>query len=191
MTSPSGTAPGKGARRRQRPVRLAIAGTLLMIAALLVGGAVLSGGWMPLTAAAGLGVLLGTAATRVTYTELADVRREAARDRAALAQDYREQALARAEEHRRYVAAVETRITAHQSTIAAQQEELVTARQETGEQTRRAEAAEREEARLASELAEARERLAEVSVHVAQLQRELDVLSAEWQAREVLVRRHA
>lgn len=190
MTSPSGTAPATGVRRRQRPVRLVIAGTLLLLAALLVGGAVLSGAWLLLAAAAALGVLLGAVATRITYTELADSRRDAARDRARLAQDYRDQTILRVEEHSRYVAAVETRITHQQAAIASLEDELATSRLDLADQTRRAEAAEREEARLACELGEAHERLAEAAVHVAQLQRELDVVSAEWQA-QATVRKHA
>ena len=53
-----------------------------MLSAVLVAGAVVSGSTLLITAAAVLGVVLGAAATKITHSELADARVEAARDRA-------------------------------------------------------------------------------------------------------------
>ena len=47
------------ARRRQRSTRLTVAVVLIVVAALAVAGAVLSGSWLFVTAAAVLGVVLG------------------------------------------------------------------------------------------------------------------------------------
>ena len=47
---------------------------LLVLAALVVAGAALSGSWLLVTIAAGLGVVLGAAATRITHTELVESR---------------------------------------------------------------------------------------------------------------------
>ena len=76
-------------RRRQRSVRLVVAGMLLVVAAALVVVATLSGSSPFLATAAVLGVLLGAGATRITHLELLQSRRDAARDRARLAQEYR------------------------------------------------------------------------------------------------------
>ena len=64
-------------RRRQRSTRLTVAVVLLALAALAVVGAVISGTWILMVLAAALGVVLGTAATRITHSELAETRREA------------------------------------------------------------------------------------------------------------------
>ena len=47
---------------------------LLVLAALVVAGAAVSGSWLLVTVAAGLGVVLGAAATRITHTELVESR---------------------------------------------------------------------------------------------------------------------
>ena len=61
---------------------------LLVLSAVLVGGAVASGSSLLVTAAAVLAVALGAAATKITHSELADARVEAARDRANQARAY-------------------------------------------------------------------------------------------------------
>ena len=66
-------------------IRVTAAVGLIVLAALVVAGAALSGSWLLVTIAAGLGVALGAAATRITHTELVESRVEAARDRAAQA----------------------------------------------------------------------------------------------------------
>ena len=69
-------------------MRVTVAVGLLLLAALEVTGAALSGSWLVVTCAAGLGVLLGAVATRITHSELVDSRRAAAVDRADQAKAY-------------------------------------------------------------------------------------------------------
>src|SRR6478735_10936669 len=112
MSSPSSPAPSSRApkaRRRQRSVRLTIAVALLVISALLVLGGILSGSWLTLVLAAVVGVVLGAAATRITHSELASTRREAARDRAEQAQAYREITAARTAENAAFAETMRTR----------------------------------------------------------------------------------
>ena len=47
---------------------------LIVLAALAVTGAALSGSWLLVTIAAGLAVALGAAATRITHNELVESR---------------------------------------------------------------------------------------------------------------------
>src|ERR1700709_1257130 len=107
MASPPVT---QGPRRRQRSVRVTVAVGLLLLAALVVAGAALSGSWLLVTVAAGLGVALGAAATRIPHTELVASRVEAARDRAAQAKAYNVLADARTEEHAAYITEVQARL---------------------------------------------------------------------------------
>ena len=64
MASPSAT---QATRRRQRSIRVTAAVGLIVLAALVVAGAAVTGSWLLVTIAAGLGVLLGAAATRITH----------------------------------------------------------------------------------------------------------------------------
>ncbi|UUZ60805.1 hypothetical protein [Nocardioides sp. B-3] len=63
------------ARRRQRSTRLTVAVALLVLSAVLVVGAVVSGSALLITVAAVTGVLPGAAATKITHSELAAARR--------------------------------------------------------------------------------------------------------------------
>src|SRR6478609_7319084 len=103
--APAATA--RSSRRRQRSTRLTVAAVLLAVAALVVIGAIVSGSWLLVTTAAVLGVALGAAATRITHAELAETRREAARDRAEQAQEYRRLADERAAENAAFVTTME------------------------------------------------------------------------------------
>ena len=197
MPSPISRAPQ--ARRRQRSVRLTIAVALTAVAALLVVGAVLSGSWLLLTLAAGLGVVLGAAATRITHTELMATRREAARDRAEQAQAYRDLTVARTAEHATFAATMRSRIDAQETCIHELEVALTSAQQRAVEATRkfnaearRAELAENEGRATADRLRDADERAAQAIVLVADLEQELDVLRDElaaWHATPA--RRHA
>ena len=80
---------------------------VVLVAVLAVAGAVLSGSWALLTAAAVLGVVLGAVAARITHSELMQTRRDAARDRAEQAQAYRELTEARAAEHAEFSASMQ------------------------------------------------------------------------------------
>jgi chromosome segregation ATPase len=193
MASPSSTP----VRRRQRSTRMVVACTLIAVAALAVAGAALSGSWVALTVAGVLAVALGAAATRITHAELADSRWEAARDRAAQAQGYRDLTVARTAENAAYVAATSARLSAHERTIQTLQHDLedaqgclVEAHQKLVAEQRRAEEAERDVATLRTRLDDAEERAAQAIVRVAEIEQELDVVTAEWQAAQV-TRKHA
>lgn len=165
---------------------------LLLVGALAVAGAALSGSWLVATIAAALGVVLGAAATRITHTELAESRREAARDRAEQARAYRDLTVARTAEQATFVEATNARVSAHEQTISGLERDLNDAqgclieahRQLLAEQLR-ADDAEREVATLTTRLDDAEERAAQAIVRVAEIERELDVVTAEWQAAEL------
>ncbi|MEJ7832234.1 MAG: hypothetical protein WKF79_04925, partial [Nocardioides sp.] len=188
MTSQS----SRPTRRRQRSTRLVIACVLLAAAGVLVAGAALSGSWLIVTIAAGLGVALGATATRIAHIELLDSRREAARDRAALAQDYRALAETRNAEHAVYVGAIDGQIARGEATISRLEgrladaaAEVIATRRRLAEETERTELAEVDGRRLTARLEDADERAAHAIVRVAELEHELDVVTAEWQAGQV------
>lgn len=197
MSSPITRAPK--ARRRQRSTRLTVAVALIAISALVVIGAVLSGSWLLVTVAAGLGVFLGAAATRITHSELLATRRDAARDRAEQAQAYRDLTVARTDEQAAFAATMQSRIVAHETSIEELEVALSSAQKRAAEATRkmnnearRADVAEQEGRSLTARAGGAEERAAEAIVRVAELEQELDVLRAElaaWQASPA--RRHA
>jgi len=172
---------------------------LIVLAALVVAGAALSGSWLLVTIAAGLGVVLGAAATRITHSELMETRREAARDRAEQAQAYRDLTVARTAEHAEFSAAMQARIDAHEHSISELEVALTSAQKRAAEATRkmnaearRADVAETEGRDVTLRLDEAEQRAAEAIVRVAELEGELDVLKAEllaWQTAPA--RRHA
>jgi len=184
-------------RRRQRSARAAVACTLLVAAVLAVTGAALSGSWPTLTIAAAVAVALGAAATRIAYLEVLQSRREAATDRAELAQQYRTLTETRTDENAVFVADMTGRISRHEATIDRLQQrfaeatmELYDAHRLLEEAVDRADRAEDASSRLAVQLDEAEERAAQAIVRVAELEQEIDVLTAEWQAVEAL-RKHA
>src|SRR5918992_2132395 len=106
MSSP----PSGPVRRRQRSARAIVASLLLAAGVLTVVGAVLSGSWPLLTVGAVSGVALGALATRIAYLEVLQSRREAAADRAELAQEYRTLTEARTEENALFAADMMGRI---------------------------------------------------------------------------------
>jgi uncharacterized membrane-anchored protein YhcB (DUF1043 family) len=185
-SAPASSATRVTARRRQRSTRLTVAVTLLVLAALVVTGAVLSGSWLLVTLAAFAGVVLGAAATRITHTELAQARRDAARDRAEQAQAYRRLTEERSAEHASYVSTMAERIAERESALAELQDALGVAQRRAADATRkmnaearRADIAEREGERVASRLDEAERTAAEAVVLVAELEQQVDVLRAE------------
>ncbi len=229
MTSPSGptaaaTSPvstgtsGAPSRRRARSTRVATSLVLLGLGAAFVIGAVVAGSWALLTSAAATSVILGVVAHRLTHTELLDTHREAARDRAALAKDYRDLAVVRTAEHQRFVTTVqarmsaqddrlteqhargleqdarlsqqEVRITELRSSLSTARAEAERARARLASTTARAEQSEREGRDLERRLGDADERAAQAIVRVAELEQELDVVTAQWQAAETF-RKHA
>jgi chromosome segregation ATPase len=187
------------ARRRQRSTRLTVAVGLIVLAALAVLGAVLSGSWLLVTVAAVLGVVLGASATRITHTELLQTRRDAARDRAVQAQAYRDLTTARNAENAEFAAAMQARMDHQEVALSELEEALTSAQKRAADATRkfnaearRAEVAEQEGRAVTVRLDEAEERAAEAVLRVAELEQEVDVLRAEiaaWHAEPV--RRHA
>ncbi len=192
----SGPSSSRPSRRRQRSARVVLAVVLLVLAALAVAGAAVVGTVPALLAAGALAVVLGAVATRVTHTELTDSRREAAADRAAQAQAYRDLAAARVAEHgvyvRRTTAAVERQRTAlaeQATTITGLVEQLAGARTEVAESGRalererdRADRAEAEGRMLTGLLDQAEERAAEAIVRLAELEDEHRALRTTWEA---------
>jgi len=184
-------------RRRQRSARVAVACLLLTTGVLAVVGGALSESWTVLTVAAAVGVAMGALATRITYLEVLQSRRDAATGRAELAQEYRSLAAARTDENALFVADMTGRIGRHEATIARLEKRLVEVTAELIEAHRqhelaieRAHRAEEDGGRLATRLAEAEERAAQSILRVVELEQERDVLVAEWQAAENL-RKHA
>jgi hypothetical protein len=170
---------------------------LLAVAGVLVAGGLLSGSWLVLALAAPSSVVLGAAANRITYTELTESRRDAARDRAELARDYRDLSVVRAAEHHRFVTGVQARIAAQEVRITKVEGALEGARAEAAvaqhqllETTARAESAEALGADLAARLEEAEDRATQAVLRVVELEHEADVLTAQWQASETQ-RKHA
>lgn len=187
------------ARRRQRSTRLSVAVALLVLSAVLVVGAVASGSTLLITVAAVLGVVLGAAATKITHSELADARVEAARDRAAQAKAYASLTDRRTAENMAFALDMRRKINAREEVISSLEVALADAQRQVAEQTRkvnaearRAELAEREGreqadavAGLERSLSSSEDRAAEAIVLVSELEAELDVLKAElasWQA---------
>src|SRR5688500_1952899 len=106
------------ARRRQRSTRLTVAVALLVLAAVLVTIAFLDNvAWFQ-TLAAFAAVVLGAAATRITHSELMQTRRDAARDRAQQAQEYRALTDRRTAENEAFAATMAERIAEREAAIS-------------------------------------------------------------------------
>jgi len=176
-------------RRRQRSARAAVACLLLSGGVLAVVGTALSGSWPLLLTGAGVGVVLGILATRITWLEVLQSRREAAEDRAGLAQEYRALSAERSDENALFMADMNGRVGRHEATIERLEKrlgeaatELATAQSALDAALDRAHRAEEDNGRFATRLEDAEERAALAIVRVAELEQERDVLVAEWQA---------
>src|SRR4051795_9511817 len=177
------------ARRRQPSTMCVPAAALILVAAVVVLGAVLSTSLPFLSTAAVLAVALGAAATRITHSELVATRREAAADRAHQAQGYRALAEARSAEHREFATAMQTRVgkaehavTQLESAVVASQGRAAEAIRKLNAEARRADAAEAEGTRLTAALDESEQRAAEAIVRVSELEQDNDVLRTELHA---------
>lgn len=176
-------------RRRQRSARAAVACLLLSTGVVVVVTSMLSGSWPLLSGGAAIGIFLGVLATRITYLEVLQTRREAAADRAELAQEYRELTVERVEENVLFATEMRGRVARHEATVerlekrlAAAAIELTEAQAALDEALDRAQKAEDENGRLVTRLGDAEERAAVAIVRLAELEHERDVLVAEWQA---------
>lgn len=166
-----------------------VAGALLLLAALAVAGTAPTGSWLLVLVAASVSVVLGTAAVRITYTEVLDTRRETAHERAEQAVAYRALTETRVAEQAVYVATTHATLLRHQATINRLEQRLGDAASELAAAHReldaeRATLAEATEltASLTARLEDAEERAAQAVIRVAELEQELDVVLAEWQA---------
>jgi chromosome segregation ATPase len=170
---------------------------LILLAALVVTGAAISGSWLVVTCAAGLGVLLGAVATRITYSELADSRRAAAADRAAQAKAYLVLADERSAEHASYVSDVRARLAEREHALSELEQAVVNSQSRAAQATRKKNAEGRRAASLQVRLDHAEDRhrgsllrIAELEQEILTLRSELDSVTAAWHAAEA-VRRHA
>jgi chromosome segregation ATPase len=170
---------------------------LIVLAALAVAGAALSGSWLLVTLAAGLGVLLGAAATRITYSELVESRVEAARDRAAQAAAYNALTEERTAEHASYVEDVRARLAEREQALDELELALSLSQRRAATSTRKRNAEGRRAASLQVRLSGAEERAAIAQLRVVELEQEVLALRAEletvttaWHAAENL-RKHA
>ena len=145
-----------------------VAAALVITAAVVVIGAVLSASVTLVSVAAVLAVVLGATAVRITHSELVQSRRDAAADRAEQAQAYRTIAEARSREQREFVDAMGDKVGRAASSARRLRDE-----------TRRADEAEAEGSRLAVALEESEERAAEAIVRVAELEDENGILRTE------------
>lgn len=152
---------------------------LIVLAALVVVGAAVSGSWLLVTIAAGLGVLLGAAATRITHSELVESRVEAARDRATQAAAYNVLADERSAEHATYVADVQDRIAEKEHALGELEYALSLSQRRAATSTRKRNAEGRRAADLQVRLTEAEERAAVSQLRVVELEQELLTLRAE------------
>lgn len=166
---------------------------LLVTSALLVLGAVASGSFLLVTIAAVLAVALGGAATKITQSELADARVQAARDRADQARDYAAVTERKTAENLSFALDMRRKISAREEVISGLEGALISAQKQAAEQTRKlsaearradlAQAARREGEdevrRMERSLASSEDRAADAIVLVAELEAEIDVLKAE------------
>jgi len=173
-----------------------------MIAAVLVGGAVIGQSAALISIAAVFAVVLGAVATKITHTELIESRVDAARDRAQQARAYARMADEQARENAEFAATMTERIAERQKVIHEMEGELALAhvriaetKAKLGSEARRAD---RAEARLVDEgsrLEDAEQRAAEAIVLAAELEQEVIDLKAELLAWEttasIEMRRHA
>jgi chromosome segregation ATPase len=170
---------------------------LLVLAALVVAGAALSGSWLLVTIAAGLGVLLGAVATRITHTELIESRVTAARDRATQTHAFNELTDQRSAEHAAYVDGVRARLSDREQALEELETALSEAQRRAATSTRKRNAEGRRAAGIQVRLTEAEERAAisqlrvvELEQEVLTLRAELDAVTTAWHAAEHQ-RRHA
>ncbi len=178
-------------RRRQRSTRVLVAVLLLLGAAAAVAGTAVSGSWLAVTVAGAVAVLLGATATKITHSELLSARVEAARDRAAQARGYRELDTRRSVEGVEFAADMQGQIAKRDATVSRLERRLADAAQELAEARRSLTTveeqlayAERETATLGERLGDAEERATQAVVRVAELEVEVDLLTAQWEAAE-------
>ncbi|KAA1419570.1 hypothetical protein F0U44_14190 [Nocardioides humilatus] len=186
MTTTAGSS-----RRRQRSTRLVVAVLLLLAAGLAVASSAVTGSWLAVTLAGACAVVLGAAATKITHTELMTVRVDGARERAAQAQAFRELDGRRAAEGVEFAADMQGRLARRDAVVSRLERRLGEAAQELAEARRslssveeQLSTSERERARVGERLVDAEDRATQAVVRVAELEAEVDTLTAQWEAAE-------
>lgn len=169
---------------------------LLLFAALAVVGTAVTGSWLLVTVAAAAAVVLGALATKITHSELMASREDAARDRAEQARAYADLTEVRTAENVEFAADMTGQIARRDATITRLERrlgdaaaELADARRELVEAQEHSAEVERGNERLTQRLADAEERAGQAAVRVAELEAEVDVLTAEQQAYAATVRK--
>jgi chromosome segregation ATPase len=176
------------ARRRQHSVRLLAAVAFLVVSALVVAGALLSGSFILVALAAVLAVVLGAAAARITHSELMQARRHAARDRAEQARAYKELDARRTAEHRTQAESLILRVAHRQQTIHQLEGQLAAAEDRLTSEAAKAEEAEQYAAEAVFTVAELEQELTDLKVELTDLKVELTAWEATVPAR---LRQHA
>ena len=178
-------------RRRQRSTRVVVAVLLLLGAAIAVAGTAVTGSWLAVTVAGGVAVLLGAVATRITHSELLASRLAAARDRSEQAKAFRDVDTKRSAEGVEFAADMQGKIAKRDATVSRLErrladtaDELAEARRSLTEVEEQLAYAERENTTLGDRLGDAEERATQAVVRVAELEVEVDMLTAQWEAAE-------
>ena len=130
-------------------------------------------------------------ATKITHSELIATRIEAARDRAAQARGYRELDIRRSSDGVEFAADMQGKLAKRDATVSRLErrlgdtaEELADARRALTEIEEQLAYAERENVTLGERLGDAEERATQAVVRVAELEVEVDMLTAQWEAAE-------
>jgi len=175
---------------------MTVAVGLIVLAALAVVGAALSGSWLVVTIAAVLSVVLGAAATRITHTELVESRVAAAKDRAIQAKAYLVIAEERSAENADYLAQVRARLAEREQSLDELEQALSLSQRRAATSLRSRNAEGRRAAALEAKLVETealvvadRLRIAELEAEVDTLRSELKTVTTAWHAAEHLRKR--
>lgn len=170
-------------RRRQRSRRVLVASVLLAIAVIVVATAVVTGPELFLVLAGVASIVLGAVASRIVYLELLDSRRDAAADRAALAQDYRAITADRVRQNASFIETMTTRVERSEATVVKLEErltdataDLIETRRQLQATTLRAEGAETRATTSAAEVAALKDAEVEAERVVSALRTELVAL---------------
>jgi len=120
-------------RRRQRSVRVTVAGMLLTFATLVIAVVLptQSAGWLSIASVTAL--LCGFAASRIVYNELLDSWRDAASQRAAQARAYQAMLIEQAGEHVGFVTAMTSRLASRERSIRERDVSLMFAQKRVAE----------------------------------------------------------
>lgn len=150
-------------RHRRRSVRRSLAVGVLGAAALVIAMALAVGDPRWWFAAALVGLLAGVVATRIVSNELAQARREAARDRADQAVAFQQLNASRVREHTAHSAAMSARLTDTEATVRRLRRALHDALRDGDESDRRARGERRRVTALVADVVELQARLAAAS----------------------------